>query len=201
MDSRTVGNFFMVGGWGSFGGLIKNVGHLGWPMRKNKNNNIGSNALKKSPKNWDLHQNINNSKFHTCNSFFSNILFPHVPVDIISLFIPEFVAENLKANKNQQKRSLTLFTIQFRAKNLTYFRNLNSFEIENIILLKHSQKNFDKHVSVSCQKKHLHCTISWHPRFTFLKASIWIFVYTSLRNFCFKDSRFYLVLWGVGEGQ
>ena len=29
---------------------------------------------------------------------------PHVPVDIIRVFfIPEFVAENLRANKNQQK--------------------------------------------------------------------------------------------------
>ena len=36
-------------------------------------------------------------------------LSPHVPVDIIRVFfIPEFVAENLKANKNQRKRSLIL---------------------------------------------------------------------------------------------
>ena len=34
---------------------------------------------------------------------------PHVPVDITKVFfIPEFVAENLKANKNQPKRSLIL---------------------------------------------------------------------------------------------
>ena len=46
---------------------------------------------------------------------FSKIFFraynlsPHVPVDIIRvLFIPEFVAENLKANKNQPKRSFIL---------------------------------------------------------------------------------------------
>ena len=46
---------------------------------------------------------------------FSKIFFraynlsPHVPVDIIRvLFIPKFVAENLKANKNQPKRSLIL---------------------------------------------------------------------------------------------
>ena len=33
----------------------------------------------------------------------------HVPVDIIRVFfIPEFIAENLKANKNQPKRSLIL---------------------------------------------------------------------------------------------
>ena len=41
--------------------------------------------------------------FRACN------LSPHVPVDIIRVFfIPEFVAENLKANKNQPKRSLIL---------------------------------------------------------------------------------------------
>ena len=39
---------------------------------------------------------------------FLKILFPYVPVDIISFVIPEFVAENLKANKNQRKRSLIL---------------------------------------------------------------------------------------------
>ena len=39
---------------------------------------------------------------------FLKILFPHVPVDIISFCIPEFVAENLKANKNQRKRSRIL---------------------------------------------------------------------------------------------
>ena len=34
---------------------------------------------------------------------------PHVPLDIIRVyFIPKFVAENLKANKNQRKRSLIL---------------------------------------------------------------------------------------------
>ena len=36
-------------------------------------------------------------------------LSPHVSMDVIRvLFIPEFVAENLKANKNQPKRSLIL---------------------------------------------------------------------------------------------
>ena len=33
----------------------------------------------------------------------------HVPVDIIRVyFIPEFVAKNLKANKNQRERSIIL---------------------------------------------------------------------------------------------
>ena len=48
-------------------------------------------------------------------NFFLEILFraysfiPHVLVDIVRVFIiPEFVAENLKANKSQRKRSLIL---------------------------------------------------------------------------------------------
>ena len=39
--------------------------------------------------------------------FFEYIIFTR-SVGIISFFIPEFVAENLKANKNQRKRSLIL---------------------------------------------------------------------------------------------
>ena len=56
---------------------------------------------------------------------------PHVPMDIIRVFIiPEFVAENLKANKNQRKK-IAHFIIQFCSRKLTHFTNLNSFEIEN----------------------------------------------------------------------
>ena len=40
--------------------------------------------------------------FRECN------FIQHVPVDIIIFVIPEFVAENLKANKSQRKRSLIL---------------------------------------------------------------------------------------------
>ena len=39
---------------------------------------------------------------------FLKILFPQIPMDIINFFIPVFAAENLKANKNQRKRSLIL---------------------------------------------------------------------------------------------
>ena len=57
-------------------------------------------------------------------------------MDIISFFIPEFAVENLKANKNQRKRSLIL---QYSfAQKTPHFTNLNSFEIENNILPKHS---------------------------------------------------------------
>ena len=112
-----------------------------------------------------------------------------------AFFIPEFVAENLKANKNQGKRSLIL-QYSFAQKNLTHFTNLISFEIENNMLPKHSQKTFlvyklsSKHVSVWCQKKNLHCTISWRPRTTFLKhfasKSLYIYVYLSKKIFVWK---------------
>ena len=73
---------------------------------------------------------------------FLKILFPHVPVDIISFFIPEFAAENLKPNKNQPKRSLIL---QYSfAQKTPHFTNLNSFEIENNILPKHSIPQISK---------------------------------------------------------
>ena len=67
---------------------------------------------------------------------------PHVPMDIIGVFfIPDFVAENLKSNKNKWKRSLIL-QYSFAQKNLTHFANLTSFQIENNMLQKHSQKTF-----------------------------------------------------------
>ena len=61
------------------------------------------------------------------------------------------------------------------SKNLTHFVNLNSFEIENNMLPKHSQKIFSvykfssKNVFVWCQKKRLHCTNSLRPRTIFSK--------------------------------
>ena len=71
--------------------------------------------------------------------------------------------------QSQQKlaKKVTHFTIQFHPKKLNYFTKLNSFDIENNMLAQHSQKPFwlykfsSKHVSVWCQKKKLHCTISW----------------------------------------
>ena len=117
---------------------------------------------------------------------------PHVPMDIIRVFIiPEFVAENLKANKNQQKK-ITHFIIQFCSRKLTYFTNLNSFETENNMPPKHSQKTSpvykfrSKNFSVWC---HLHCTISWHSRTPFLKPfkskCLYISVYLS-KKFLFQ---------------
>ena len=78
--------------------------------------------------------------------------------------------------------------------------NLNSLDIENDMLSQHSQKPFwlykfsSKHVSVWCQKKHLHCIISWRPRTAFLKHFDSKFSHILWDNFCSKDViRFYLM--------
>ena len=85
----------------------------------------------------------------------------------------------ISSRKSQSQQNLakkiTHFTIQFRSKNLTHFTNLNSIDIENNMLLQHSQKPFwlykffSNYVAVWCQKKHLHCSPSWRPKTAFLK--------------------------------
>ena len=126
---------------------------------------------------------MNDSYSHIWNSFFENIISsiqrfyicPDFPVDIIRVFlISYFLAESLKANKNQQKRPDNL-QYSFSQKNLIHFSNLNSPDTENNMLPQHSQKPFwlykfsSKHISVLCQKKYLHCTISWRTKTAFLK--------------------------------
>ena len=99
--------------------------------------------------------------------------------------------------QGQQKtaKEITHLTKHFCSKNLTHFTNPNSFEIENNMLSKHSQKAFlvykfsRKYVSVSCQENYFHSTISWRPRATFLKhfeRNVCIFLYISLRKFLFQ---------------
>ena len=93
-----------------------------------------------------------------------------------------------RKSQDQQKLliKITYFTIQVCSKHLTHFMNLDTLDIENNMLLKHCQKIFSfykcfrKHVSVWCQKKHLHCTISWHPRSAFLKHFESRFLYISV---------------------
>ena len=100
-----------------------------------------------------------------------------------------------RKSQSQQKlaKKITHFTIQFRSKNLTHFTNLNSLDIENNMLLQHSQKPFwlykfsGSHVSVWCQKKYLHCTLSWRPRTAFLKnfesKCLYISIYLPIKVF------------------
>ena len=123
------------------------------------------------------------------------IYFPHDPMDIIGgFFFFDFRFSSRKSQSDQRLvKKTTHITIQFRSKNFTQFTNLNSLDIENNILMKHSQKLFSldrfssKHVSVWCQKKDI-CTAlfldaqelhSWST----LKGNICIFLYISVRKF------------------
>ena len=135
---------------------------------------------------------------------------PHVPVDIIRVFFYSRCSSRKSQRQSKLATKIIHFTIQFRSKNLTHFTNLSSFDIENNMPLKHSQKPFSlfnfssKHASVWCQKKIFNCTISWrwrlHSRIN-LKANVCIFLNNSLKNICFKDVvRFYLVGCWVSRG-
>ena len=116
---RAVGSFFMVGE------LSKNVGHHGWLTTKNKK----KSDLELSPK-TKFGQNINDSKYHTWNSFFESIISgiqrfyirPHISVDNIRVF----------------------FNFQISQKKVS-FLTLQIFQQTCFCLV---------------SKKHLHCTIS-----------------------------------------
>ena len=109
--------------------------------------------------------------------------------------ISDFLAESLKARKKLPKK-ITHFAMQFRSKSLTHFMNLNSLDIENNMLPQRNQKPFwlyykffSKHVSVWCQKKHLHSTVYWRPKlhsWSVLKANVPIFLYKSVRKVLFQ---------------
>ena len=144
-----------------------------------------------------MNQNINDSKSHICNSLFWKYYFGRTT--LVHTF--QWTSSELFLFQNLQ---------HFCSKNYTHFTNLKSFKIENKMLPKHSQKKFislqifQQNVSIWCKKKHLHCTISWCPRTTFLKyfesKCLYISAYLS-KKFCFKDvATFYLVIWGVGGG-
>ena len=96
-----------------------------------------------------------------------------------------------RKSQSQQKLAKTIHTfslkIKFRSKNPTHFTNFNSLDIENNMLPQHSQKPFwlykfsCKHVSVWCQKKCLHCIISWRLRtVAFLKHFESKYLYISI---------------------
>ena len=125
-------------------------------------------------------------------------------------FILEFVAENLKANKNQRKRSLIL-QYSFAQKTSLILRISTLLKLKIICFQSTAKKlfqftNFSTNMFLFGVRKNI-CTapfpdaqklLSWST----LKANICIFLYISLRNFFFKDvSRFYLVVWGVGEAE
>ena len=119
---------------------------------------------------------------------------------------------SVRKSQSQQKlaEKITHFTIQFRSKNLTHFTNLSSLDVGNNIHPQHSQKTFwpyrfsSKHVSVLCQKKYLHCTISWRPRTESLKNlenKCFMFLYISLKKILFqKRSKVLSGGGGIGAG-
>ena len=108
----------------------------------------------------NLDQNIN-FKVSYLNYFFENIILcvrfyicPDVPVKIIEFFF-NFRFFNRKSQSQQiLAKRITHFTIQFRAKNLTNFINLDALDVANNMLPQSSQKLFwlykfsSKHVSV-----------------------------------------------------
>ena len=116
------------------------------------------------------------------NNFF--YIHPLVPVDIIRISFILFQQKVSEPTKTSEKDHLFYNTVC--SKNFTHFTNLNSLHIENNMLPKNCQKPFSlynffsKHVSVSCQKKHLHCTICCWPRAAFLKYSESKCLYISL---------------------
>ena len=141
--------------------------------------------------------------------FWAYNFIPHVPVDIIRFFfIPEFIAENLKPNKNQRKRSPILQYI-FAQKTSLILRISTLLKLKIICSQNTAKKlsqftNFPADIFLFGVRKNL-CTASFPDAYellssTTLKANVCIFLYISLRKFCFKDlARFYLVAWGVGE--
>ena len=82
------------------------------------------NTLKQSPKNWNLDQKINFSKPHIWS-------LPY-----------HFRFSSRMSSQSQQNlaKNITHFTIPFCSKNLTYFTNLNCFNIVKKIFPQHSKK-------------------------------------------------------------
>ena len=135
---------------------------------------------------------------------------PHVTVDIIRFFfILEFIAENLKPQKNQRKRSPILQYI-FAQKTSLILRISALLKLKIICSQNTAKKlsqftNFPADMFLFGVRKNI-CTasfpdaqelLSWNT----VKANVCIFLYISLRKFCFKDlARFYMVVWGVGGG-
>ena len=68
-------------------GVSKNVSHDGWPTTKKTKKTFFENVIS------------GKQHFYIC---------PHVPVEIISFFIPDFLVESLKPTKTSKKSSLIL---------------------------------------------------------------------------------------------
>ena len=119
-------------------------------------------------------------------------------MDIIRFVIPEFVAENLKANKTSKKDHSFCNTVSLKKPHSFYVSQLfwnwshKSFSV---------YKLSSKHVSIWCQKKHLRCTIFWRLRTTFLKHFESKYLYISVylyKKFLFQR-RIKILSGGMGR--
>ena len=96
-------------------------------------------------------------------------------MDIIRAFFNFRFSSTKSQSRQKLAKKITYYATQFCSKNLTRFTDLNSLDIENNMLLQHNHKPFSlykffsRHISVWCQKKHLHCTIYRRPKTVFLK--------------------------------
>ena len=76
--------------------------------------------------------------------FFENIIFglqlfylrPHVLVDIMRYFFYSRFLSRKSQSQQRLAKKITHFTIQFRSRNLTHFKSLNSLHMENHMLPK-----------------------------------------------------------------
>ena len=101
----------------------------------------------------NLEQNINDSKSSFDFIISSIQLFyirPHVPVDIITVFLFSDLVEYLKAKKDHSFYNTVLLK-----KPHSHFTNPNSLDIENNLLRQHSQK---LNMLLSLVKKKTICT-------------------------------------------
>ena len=137
--------------------MHKKFGHNHSPTKKN---------LAKMPKSSPLKIKI------WIKILFWQCYFGHTTILYLSILSIEhyqsiFLFFWFSCRKSQSKQKL--------AKRITHFMNINLPDIENNMFPQHDQKLFSFYdfssirVSVWCQKKHFHCTISWTLIISILK--------------------------------
>ena len=130
----------------------------------------------------NLEQNINDSKSSFDFIISSIQLFyirPHVPVDIIRVFLFSDLVEYLKAKKDHSFYNTVLLK-----KPHSHFRNPNSLDIENNLLRQHSQK-LNMLLSLVKKKKTFALHHFLKHKNCILEANVYIFLYISVRKFLF----------------
>ena len=120
---------------------------LSWPFHRNF---FPLSILKiNGVKTRHLDHNINDPKSYIWDSGFG--IFGHITILNLSRsssgqyqnFFFNFRFSSRTSQREQKlAKKITHFTIQLLSKNLTHFKKLNSLDIENNMLLQHSQKSF-----------------------------------------------------------